>query len=761
MGEHRPGASELFRDALGVPHLRADDELALAEAQGYVTAIDRAWQIEVDRWRAEGRLAERIGRAGADWDRFARRVRLADTAERAYAALDDDDRAWVDAYVRGVNAGLPAGRAAAPEFAELDGVEAFAGHPVAASPWPAWAPLGVFLVAHVLFSPFPNLLWRFHVRRQLGDALVDAFTPGAPSGAGSNAWAIHGSRTASGAPILAGDPHRLLELPGVYQQVRLACPDYDVVGLAFPGVPGVQQFGHTGSAAWGITNAMAHGVDVFAERLREIDGRIEALGADGWEPVEAQVESIAVRGEGAATVRVLETARGPVVAGFEFADSGAAASEAADSDAAASDVPASGTAFSLRMPARVDADLGFAAFRPLLRARRADDVVAAFDRWVDPVNRVLAADASGTVLRWTAGCAPVRSVAERRLPLDAWADSTSPGIRMRQPAEPVAQFAVDANERPDREGHDLGYAYPAPTRARRIAELLEPVDAATPDDMAAIHADVLDARAVALLDRLRRALALRASSAGRTASPGTSTGAAALAATLLGWDGHRRANDPAAGAFAAWHSALVRRIAGHSALAPLHTPHGMGAVFDPWFSVAQRVGDALESLLEAPRLHIDADAELVAALEDASRDESVRARSIHAESIHADADMDASGTPAWGIRHRLVPLHVLAEVPGARAAGVRSVGLPGAGDTVCCTGSVPGVTDLAFRGSVARWVWDLGDRERSRWNVPFGASGVPGDPHFDDQLAAWARAETTAITTDWSRLRREGSPWNS
>src|SRR5690606_16481569 len=90
---------------------------------------------------------------------------------------------------------------------------------------------------------------------------------------GSNAWAVHGAYTASGSPLVAGDPHRTLELPGPYQQVRLVCTDpaepYDVAGLAFPGVPGVPHFAHAvsprGSVAWGITNAGAHHVEVVAD----------------------------------------------------------------------------------------------------------------------------------------------------------------------------------------------------------------------------------------------------------------------------------------------------------------------------------------------------------------------------------------------------------------------------------------------------------------------------------------------------------------
>ena len=109
---------------------------------------------------------------------------------------------------------------------------------------------------------------------------------------------------------MAGDPHRIIELPGVYQQVRLACPEFDVLGLAFPGVPGVQHFGHTGSAAWGITNAIAHHVEVFRERLSD-DG-LSALGPDGWHLWPGTPRRSTCTAE-RVEVDVVETERGPVV----------------------------------------------------------------------------------------------------------------------------------------------------------------------------------------------------------------------------------------------------------------------------------------------------------------------------------------------------------------------------------------------------------------------------------------------------------------
>jgi penicillin amidase len=682
--------SEVFRDAFGVPHLRAASELDLAELQGLVTARDRAWQIESDRWRLEGRLSEFIGSAGLEWDRFAHRARLAQTAERVYDALDTGDRAWLDAYVRGVNAGLADGRTS-PEFAELDRVP---GERPAHTPWPSWAPIGVFLVAHVLFSNLPGVLWRAHVVTTLGHEHADRFDADGGPGSGSNAWLLAGSRTASGVPMLAGDPHRLLELPGVYQQVRLACPDYDVLGFAFPGVPGVQHFGHTGEAAWGITNAMAHGVDVFREELRSGPGGVEARGRNGWEPVDVRRTSIGVRGVDPVDVVSYETARGPVVV----------------DDAAG--------AFSLRLPARVLADLQFGAFRRLLRARSAADVAAAFAGWVDPVNRVVAADRSGAALRFTAGRVPLRSPQARRFPLDAWAADADPGWQVLPDPEPVEGFAVDANERPARVGHQVGTAYAPPYRADRISELLAAMSPAetTADSMCDVLADTRLGTVAALLPWLDEAQ--------------LSPRAIAAAEELHRWNGDMDAGSTQAALFAGWRTALVQRLTAHPALTPLHAPHGMGELFAPWMSVAGRVADALPALLAAAELGIDGRVEAAAAFE----------------------EMLAPTGAAWGDTHRLHALHLLAEVPGATPPSVPPLRLSGDADCVRCTASAPGVTDASWRGSVARWVWDLSDRERSRWVVPFGASGDAGSAHFADQLPIWAAGETTSITTDWTQL---------
>ncbi|MEU8090947.1 penicillin acylase family protein [Micromonospora chalcea] len=655
------------RDQWGVPQLWAGDADALARLQGRVAATDRAWQISVERWRAEGRLAAHVGPSELAWDRFARRVRLDDTARRCYERLDPDTRRWVQAYVDGVNAGLAEGAAAAPEFAATG---------AAPEPWRPWSPLGVFLVQHVLFSTFPNKLWHAHVARTLGPDAAGLFAVEGPASSGSNAWALPADPATGRGPLIAGDPHRLLELPGVYQQVRLACPEFDVVGLAFPGVPGLPHFGHTGHVAWAVTNAMADYQDLYRERLRRDGDRVLARDADGWTPVARHVEEIEVRGGDPETVEVIETPRGPVI----------------DHDRV------TGEAIALRAPSRVEARLGFEALLPLLRARRAADVADALRHWVEPVNSVLTADTEGGVRRLVAGLVPVRDERCRREPVPAW----EPAYRWRgdyvPPVdEPVDGVAVCANDRRDDvAAHGVDFA--PPHRARRIRALL--ADGA---EASTVHTDdrLPAGPLYRLLDRL---------DPGRLDEP-----ARALLRRLRRWDRAMAGGSAEAGAYAAWRAALARRLRVHPGLRALDEPCGFDELFAPWTDPAARIGLALD--------HLAAGFDLAE------------------PAAEALAEVAAGPPPGeWGSRHLLHPVHLCfaPAVTDAVTAMRERVALAGDTDCVLATSSVPGVSDACWRGPVARYVWDLTDRAASRWIVPFGASGRPGDPHFADQLTHWA-----------------------
>ncbi|WP_458108401.1 penicillin acylase family protein [Arthrobacter sp. R3-55] len=718
------GGPGSYRDQWGIPHLWADSADDLAFLQGMNAATDRSWQIELERWRSEGRTAEVLGVDAVVWDRFARQARLDDTARRCFENLDTDTQRWCARYVAGINQALADGRRGGPEFQE-SGSEP--------EPWNPWTPMGVFLVHHVLFSTFPNKLFRAHVARTLGEDAVSLFSIEAPVWSGSNAWAAHGSTTASGLPLIAGDPHRLLELPGVYQQIRLACPEFDAVGFAFPGVPGLPHFAHTGHTAWAITNAMADYQDLFEEELRRVTDptgeRIEARGAQGWETAVVSVETITVRDGEPVTTEVIETARGSVI------------SEAPDGDA-----------LSLRFPARVERRLGFEALLPLLRSRSVSEVETAFDAWVEPVNSVVAADTSGAVRHFVAGLVPQRNPANRRLPAPAFSDRHQwEGQYVILPRTEVDRFAVSANDRAAGGGDAVAMEFAPAHRAARIRELLESASGPlSVDDMQTIHTDTQLGpwplfRSVLSGVSVENSVA-DSSSADDSSKAGGSSRAGGLSrkgglsrtgegvrSLLLEWDGRMDAGSHHAAVFASWRGSLVRRLAQHPALAPLNEPTGYSPLFGPWLSVASRIGFALETLLvRGPELGISIDAEAAAALEDVALEES---RGL-----------------SWGDRHQLLAVHVL---PGPLASSAPRAGLSGDTGCVLCTESLPGVDDRSFRGPVARYVWDLSDRRNSRWIVPFGASGTPEHQHFADQLPLWTAGELTPVVTDWSLLAKD------
>ncbi|MFF0385048.1 penicillin acylase family protein [Streptomyces sp. NPDC004286] len=768
--------TETYRDAWGIPHLRATSARELARAQGRVTALDRAWQLEVERHRAQGTSASFLGASALPWDVFARRARLDDTARRCFAALerrDPETADWVRAYVDGVNAGLPEGAARTPEFARVG---------LTPGQWEPWTPLGVWLGTHILFAGFPAKLWREEAVRHLGPDAVGLFATDGPGTAGSNGWLLTGARTTTGLPLIAGDPHRFLEEPGVYQQIRLSCPEFDVVGLAVPGVPGIAHFAHTGTAAWAITNAMADYQDLYRERLRRTGAGVEALSPEGaWQRAVRHVELVEVAGEGTVEVEVIETERGPVIAGGpeglgglegtevrthavgatpvipKLAEEGAPSpvpsksveedapspiplppaadgesapqgppapdDESSTGGAGGNKTPAEGeaeaeppaTALALRYPPRVTEDLGFSALLPLLRARTVADIDTALDAWTEPVNVVQAADTTGAVLHRVAGKVPVRPRTNSLRLVPAWEKGNEwQGWHTPPHATVDHGIAVMANQRGP--ATPLGVEFAPPHRADRIRTLLEQRPTWSATDLPAIHTDTHLASAAPLLDHL--------------AALGTLTPEATrLRERLLSWNRHMDADSTEAAVYAALRTAVVRRLAAHPAFAALTEPPAYPEVLLPWMSLTARIGFALEHLLSAEELYgIDRRETVRAALEEIA---------------------SAPPTAPWSDTHRVAPWRALPEGPYTEP------GLAGDHDCVNCTTAVPGITDLAARGPAARYVWDLADRENSRWIVPFGADGVPGDPHHRDQLPLWLRGDLAQVVTDWAQLTLE------
>ncbi|MFG3024784.1 penicillin acylase family protein [Streptomyces sp. NPDC048254] len=719
-----------YRDAWGIPHLRAADARELARAQGRVTAHDRAWQLEVERHRAQGTSASFLGPSAVAWDVFARRARLADTARRCFEALerrDPETAEWVRAYVAGVNEGLAAGAARTPEFARTG---------LTPGVWEPWHPLGVWLATHILFAGFPAKLWREEAIRHLGEDAVALFATDGPGTSGSNGWLLAGSRTTTGRALLAGDPHRFIEAPGVYQQIRLSCPEFDVIGLAVPGVPGIAHFAHTGTVAWSITNAMADYQDLYRERLRRTERGVEALNPDGtWHRAERHTETVEVAGNPPLRIEVLETERGPLITatttdqphpapdpaaadGAQPPQGPPAPDHETRTDGAGGKTHADGgaEALALRYPPRVTEDLGFSALLPLLRARHVTDVDRAFDAWTEPVNVVHAADTAGGTLHRVAGRVPIRSRTNRTRLAPAWLPGHAwQGWHEMPYGDLTDGVAVMANQRGP--ATPLGVEFAPPHRADRIRTLLDERRTWSAADLPAIHTDTHLASAAPLLDHL-------------AALDDLTPGAAELRGRLLAWDRRMDADSTGAAAYAAVRTAVVRHLAAHPAFAALAEPPAHPEALLPWLALTPRIAFALEHLLRAEELYgVDRPAVVRMAVEEV-----------------AAGGPAGTGTGTWGDTHRLAPWQALPDPSYDGPA------LSGDHDCVLCTSAVPGLTDLSARGPAARYVWDLADRDNSLWVVPLGADGVPGAPHHTDQLALWLKGELAPVSTDWDRL---------
>ena len=324
----------IHRDPWGIPHIQAESEADLFFAQGFVTAQDRLWHMDLDRHQALGRWSEWAGSAGLARDRLLRAAGMGRTAKLDYEASSPQARAMLDAYAAGVNAFLATTTALPVEY-QLLGQRP--------EPWASWHCLAVYKMRNSLLGTFESKLWRTRLAQVVGPENLAQLIKGYPEGhlltvppgteyqgepldalaalsrretdPGSNAWSIAGAYTDSGLPLVAGDSHRALDTPSVYYQVHLACPGFAVSGYSVPGVPGTLHFCHNEYVAWGMTYGSADTQDLFVERFRETADGLEYEFSGAWRPVEILREEIHVRGASPVTSEVVITHHGPIIAG--------------------------------------------------------------------------------------------------------------------------------------------------------------------------------------------------------------------------------------------------------------------------------------------------------------------------------------------------------------------------------------------------------------------------------------------------------------
>lgn len=735
---------EIIRDADGVPHVYAQNTRDAFYLQGYVTAQDRLFQMDLFRRVGRGELSAVLGADALETDKFVRTIGLHRAARSDLDLLGEETRAALDAYAEGVNKFLEQSlRGALPiEFTILG----YRPH--------HWNVIDSLLLGRIqaldLATNYESELLRASAALRLGegalprlfpdppaaaaavgpawDAVRDRLSPAAASGraglrellgdsrgaGGSNCFALAGSRTESGGPLLAGDPHLAVGNPSIWYEIGLEAPGLKVVGFSIPGTPGVV-IGHNERIAWSFTSAYIDTQDLYVERADPDDPR-RFLFQGGYEPATVIRERIAIRGSREPVhFDVVITRHGPILTPV---------------------LDAQEAPLALRWTAH-EPGRTFDAIFEVNRARSWEEFRAALVEFQGPPQTACYADVDGHVGWVLAGHVPLRAPGhDGTLPVPGWTGElewrgTLAAAQRHAVLDPADGIVISANQRlvvdpadPANRGEwDAGF------RARRLAQLLPPLAAATVDDLARVQSDT---RSLAAAE-LREAIL--------SARPETERGRAAQA-LVRAWDGTLEESSAAAAVYAAWIVAVAERVFGDKLGEALYAEYAAYARFvvpallalvarpdDPWFS---ELGD--------PDV-LGRDAVAGRALDDA------------ASALERRLGPDMA-TWRWGDVHLISFAHPLSVAPLDLVLEIGPFGRPGDGQTID-VGAYRLLRPFEIRAHASmRMIVDLADLERSRSILPTGQSGQPFSKYWGDQTRRWLAGEHHAMRFSRDALGR-------
>ncbi|HUR99458.1 MAG TPA: penicillin acylase family protein [Pyrinomonadaceae bacterium] len=709
------------RDARAIPYIAANSDADLYYAQGYVTAGDRLWQMDLLRRVARGETAEIFGKATLEEDKRWRRFGFAKISDESIAFLSPELRVALDAYARGVNAYIATldDKSLPIEFRVLQ---------YKPRPWTASDSIVVGkILADALSSTWRNDLLRASLqtlpKEKIAD-LTNQVTPydvvlfgkderNADRGIGnaeratprvgsvlaeaqrledlrkislervglyaeelaaSNNWVISGKRTADGKPLLANDPHLQPSAPGIWYLTHLSTPSMRASGVTFPGVPGIV-LGHNENIAWGATNVGPDVQDLYVETF-EADGKYKT--PTGWAAPVTRREEIKVRSNPlkpdteVVALDVVETRNGPIIL-----DEG-------------------GKKYALKWTARDPKNNEFEAFYFLNRASDWNGFKKALGTYGGATQNFVYADVKGNIGWYAAGRIPIRKVGDGAMPYDGassdgeWIGSI-PFDELPHLYNPAEGFIVTANQR------IVGTSYKytqvsrdaaPPWRARRIYDLLKANSKVTMDDVTAIQRDVLN---IPLLSLAKEIVAQNGASAETIAE-------------LKTWDGRMTPDSKAALIINEVRGCLALKMADENKPAPA-------------FVIRERVLDWAireKSARWLPKQFADYPTFLKAC--DAEANAAVVKR--------------YGSDPAklnWGSAFVSRFPHPLAVAPliGGQFA-TPNVPIAGSGQTPN-VGSAVSMRHVASPGN-----WDA-----TRHVIPLGQSGDPKSPHYKDQFELW------------------------
>ena len=719
-GLERP--AEIRIDSSGVPHIYAgtDDDAFLA--QGFNAARDRLWQIDLWRRRGLGELAEVLGPSYVRQDRAARLFLYRGDMHAEWLAYGEDAKEITRAFVAGVNAYVALTEREPdllpPEFRVLDyrparwqpedvvrirshglwrNVESEVlrartlcrfGPSVEAlrqrlSPaWQTIVPSGVDLCSipdHVLDDyTLAKAPVTFTSRAQAQSTSIDDTNV---AEIGSNNWAVAPSRTATGRPILANDPHRAHAVPSLRYAVHLSAPDLDVIGAGEPALPGIS-IGHNDRIAFGLTIFGLDQEDLYVYETSRDGTRYRYR--DGWEPFRLVAEDIAVRGAGSVHEQLRYTRHGPVV----FDDR------------------ARHRAYAIRAAWLEPGMAPYFGSIDYMRAKSWREFSAALNRWGAPSENQVYADTDGNIGYKAAGLFPRRTSWDGLLPVagdgryewDGFFDMDALPVELN-PARGYVATANAMNLPADYPiaTQRVGFEWAAPWRAMRIDEVLASQPRHTLADSLDLQRDytsIFARRIIASLGDL-------------PASPPLDL--------LRAWDARLGPDSPAAALFEVWYQRHLL-----AALLAANAPR-----------------EALPSIGGADSLSV---LDLLAKRDTAS----ARLLESTLSAAWDELEQLAGPDPQqwrWGALHQIRFAHpLLARLPADQHDAFALAPYPrgGSGDTPNATSFRDQSFDVVA-GASWRLVVDVGNWDAARMTNAPGQSGDPRSAFYSSLLDGWAR----------------------
>jgi penicillin amidase len=730
------------RDRWGVAHIYARDQHDLFFAQGFVAAQDRLFQMELWKRAGQGRLAEILGPSAIQRDIDARRLRYRGDMTQEYRSYAADARDILEAFTAGINAYIAdiqlAGHPGLPVEFQLAGFKPERWKPEDCLNRLAAYAMMVNASDELLHAQLVSTLgaakaselFRFDPERKLDPAPGADFSGLSPALVASivssdqripfpptslqesNNWVVSGALTATGKPLLANDPHRVIAQPSLRYIVHLVAPGWNVIGAVEPALPGVAA-GHNPSIAWGFTIFDVDQQDLYIETLNPVDSR-QYHSEHGWTPVLEERETIRVRGGPDVEAVLHFTQHGPIV--WEDGK----------------------RALTLRWAGAEPGSAGYLGALSVDRAGNWQEFERAMPRWKVPPENIVYADRAGNIGEHSTGLVPLRRNFDGLLPVPAsgqyeWFGFV-PSDALPHSYNPTAGFIATANQRtiPDSYPYAVGYDWTPPTRFDRIQEVLEGAKRSghklTVADMEALQLDV-----VSLLARKLQVLIPQA------LQPGSDR-AQNAAKLLVNWDCALRADSASAALYEVWTVRL------RTAVTRLALPPSSPDLMPAWslYRVVLELSDPRQQLFGAAP--VEARNALLRETLQAAYDELTRLQGVDPQRW------------SWGALHQAYFRHALNSVPGIAGLLDRGpVARPGDGDVVQATGYEAGSFNQTS-GASYREIFDLNDWDNSvAINVP-GQSAQPGSKHYDDLLPLWSsgqyfplkytRAAVDAVTAD-------------